>query len=82
MIELKKFKEFVEDSKTDRSIENLKLELNSKDTLKNIIKELQDIGINGKLHLKLLKILKRENQKPLENQSLRKSKIFDAPKIP
>ncbi len=62
-VELKEFKEFIEDSKTDRSIENLKLELNSKDTIKNIIKELQEIGINGKLHLKLLRRLKREVQK-------------------
>lgn len=62
-VELKEFKEFLEDSKTDRSIENLKLELNSKDTIKNILKELRDIGINGKLHLKLLRMLKREVQK-------------------
>ncbi len=59
-VELKEFEEFLESSKTDRSIENLKMELNSKDALKNIIKELQDIGINGKLHLKVLRMLKRE----------------------
>ena len=58
-VELKEFQEFIEDSKTDRSIENLKLELNSRDALKKIIKELHDIGINGKLHLKLLEMLKR-----------------------
>jgi len=62
-VELTEFKEFVEASKTGESIENLKIELNSKDALKNIIKELQDIGINGKLHINLLKRLKREVQK-------------------
>ncbi len=62
-VELREFKGFIEDSKTDRSIENLKMELNSKDAIKNIIKELQDIGINGKLHLKLLRMFKREVQK-------------------
>ena len=58
-VELKEFKEFIEDSKADRSIENIRLELNSKDVLNKIIKELQDMGINGKLHLKLLRMLKR-----------------------
>lgn len=62
-VELKAFNEFVEDLKTDISIENLKLELNSKDTIKNIMNELKDIGINGKTPLKLLKTLKREIQK-------------------
>lgn len=60
--ELKAFKEFVNDSKTDISIENLKSELNSDDVIKNILKELRDMGINGKLHLNLLERLKREVQ--------------------
>lgn len=62
-VELKEFKEFIDDSKTGRSLENLKLELISDDTIKNIIKELHDTGINGKSSLKLLEMLKREVQK-------------------
>ncbi|MEL7669591.1 hypothetical protein [Methanobacterium sp.] len=61
--ELKDFKEFVEDSKMDSSLENLKLELNSDDTIKNILKELKDIGINGKRQLKIITMLKKEIQK-------------------
>ena len=59
-VELKSFKEFMDELEVNKSIENLKVELNSKDTIKNILKELQDIRINGKQHLKLLKMLKRE----------------------
>lgn len=61
--ELKEFKEFVEDSKTDISLENLKLELNSDSTIKNILKELKDIGINGKRQLKIITMLKKEVRK-------------------
>ena len=61
--ELREFKEFVKDSKTDTSLENLKLELNSDDTLKNILKELKDIGINGKRQLKIITMLKKEIRK-------------------
>ncbi len=61
--ELKEFKKFVEDSKADTSLENLKLELNSDNTIKNIIKELKDIGINGKRQLKIIKMLKGEVRK-------------------
>lgn len=57
--ELKDFKEFVKNSKSDRDLENLKLELNSDDTIENTIKDLKKIGINGEPQLKLLKRLKR-----------------------
>ncbi len=61
--ELQEFKEFIEDSKTDTSLENLKLELNSDDAIKNILKELKDIGINGKRQLKIITMLKKEIRK-------------------
>ena len=61
--ELKEYKEFVKDSKTDISLENLKLELNSNDTTKNILKELKNIGINGKHQLKLITMLEKEVRK-------------------
>ena len=61
--ELREFKEFVKDSNTDISLENLKLELNSNDTTKNILKELKNIGINGKHQLKLITMLKKEVRK-------------------
>lgn len=57
--ELNEFKRYVKESKTDINIENMKLELKSKDTLKNIIKELESMGINGEPHLKLLKMIKK-----------------------
>lgn len=57
--ELKEFKRYVKESKTDINIENMKLELKSKDTLKNIIKELESMGINGETPLKLLKMIKK-----------------------
>ncbi len=57
--ELKDFKEFVKNSKSDRDLENLRLELNSDDVIKNTLKDLKKIGIDGKPHLKLLKRLKR-----------------------
>ena len=61
--ELKDFKGVISDLKTNISLENLKLELNSDDAIKNILKELKNIGINGKRQLKLLKMLKKEVQK-------------------
>ena len=57
--ELKNFKNFIEESKTDRNIENLKLELNSDDALKSIVKELESIGINSKGPLNILEQLKK-----------------------
>ena len=57
--ELKDFKIYVEESKTDRNIENLKLELKSEDECKNVLNELESIGINGKPPLKLLKKIKK-----------------------
>lgn len=61
--ELKDFKGFVENSKIDTSLENLKLELNSDDAIKNIIKKLKDIGINGNRQLKIISMLKKEVRK-------------------
>lgn len=60
-IELGAFKEFIKDSKTDICVENLKLELNSDDTIKSLLKDLQSIGIDGKGPLRLLKMLKKLN---------------------
>jgi len=57
--ELKYFKDYVEDSKIDRNIENLKLELKSNEACKNILNELESIGINGSKHLELLKKIKK-----------------------
>ena len=57
------FKGFIDNSKTDTSLETFKSELNSDDAIKNIIKELKDIGINGKRQLKIINILKKEVQK-------------------
>lgn len=61
--ELEEFKGLVKDSKTDTDLENLKLELNSDDPIKNILKELKDIGINGKRQLKIIEMLKKEVRK-------------------
>lgn len=61
--ELEDFKRFVKNSKTDISLEDLKLKLNSDNTIKNIIKELKGIGINGKHQLKLITMLKKEVRK-------------------
>ncbi|MGB9978208.1 hypothetical protein [Methanobacterium sp.] len=61
--ELKDFKGLIKDSKTDRFLENLKLELNSENAIKNILKELKDIGINGKRQLKIITMLKKEVRK-------------------
>jgi hypothetical protein len=58
--ELNDFKKYIEDSKTDRNIENIKLELNSDDTLKNTIKDLESIGINGRGPLKILERIKKD----------------------
>ena len=57
--ELNCFKGYVKDSKIDRNIENLKLELRSDDALKNILKELESIGINGSKQLELLEKIKK-----------------------
>ena len=57
--ELENFKNFVEGSKTDRSIENIKLELKSDEELKNTLKDLEEIGINGEITLKLLEKIKK-----------------------
>lgn len=57
--ELKDFKNFVEESRTDRDIENLKLELNSRDAIENIIKELESIGISSEGPLNILKRIKK-----------------------
>jgi len=57
------FKGFIDNSKTDTSLETFKSELNSDDAIKNIIKELKDIGINGKRQLKIINILKKEVRK-------------------
>ena len=57
--ELKYFKDYVEDSKVKSKIENLKLELESDEACKNILKELESIGINGNKQLNLLKKIKK-----------------------
>ncbi len=57
--ELENFKNFVEGSKTDRSIENIKLELKSDEELKNTLIDLEEIGINGEITLKLLEKIKK-----------------------
>lgn len=57
--ELENFKNFVECSKTDRTIENLKLGLKSDEELKNTLKDLESIGINGEIPLKLLEKIKK-----------------------
>jgi len=57
--EFEEFKNYVKESKDDRNIENLKLELESDDALKSALKELESIGIDGTNHLKLLEKIKR-----------------------
>jgi hypothetical protein len=57
--ELKDFKNYIEESKADRNIETLKLELKSDDTLKNTLKDLESIGIDGRGPLELLKKIKK-----------------------
>ena len=56
--ELPDFKNFLDNSNTDISIENLRTELNSDEAIKNVLKELEDIGLDGRAPLKLLKTLK------------------------
>lgn len=55
------FKRFLEHSKLTRSIENLRTQLNSDNAIKNVLKELEDIGLDGRPSLKLLKIIKKLN---------------------
>lgn len=56
--ELEDFKNYLEYAKTDISIEELRSELNSDTAIKNVLKELKSIGLNGKASLELLKRLK------------------------
>lgn len=57
--EFKEFKNYVKESKDDRNIEELKLKLKSDDALKNTLKELDSIGIDGTKQLKLLERIKK-----------------------
>lgn len=57
--QIKDFKEFIDDSKFSRNLEDLKIELNSDNSTKEIIKELESIGIDGKGPLKLLEKIKK-----------------------
>jgi hypothetical protein len=56
--ELKDFKKILNNWKTDKTIENLRCRLNSDDVIKNTLKELDKIGLDGRLPLKLLKMIK------------------------
>ncbi len=58
--ELEDFKNFLDNSKITIIIESLKNELNSDDATKNILKELKDIGLNGRESLKILEMLKKQ----------------------
>lgn len=58
--ELEDFKNYLDDSKTRRSIENLRTMLNSNEAIKNILKELNDIGLDGTISLYILEMLKKQ----------------------
>ncbi len=53
--ELIDFKRFLKNSKMDINIQNLRSRLKSDDAIKKVIKELDDIGLDGRAPLKLLK---------------------------
>ncbi len=56
--ELNDFKNYLDYTKTDINIEDLRSKLNSDNAIKNILKELESIGLDGQASLKLLKRLK------------------------
>lgn len=57
--ELADFKKFLKNSKMDINIEKMRSMLNSDDDIKKIIKELDEIGLDGRASLKLLDMLKK-----------------------
>jgi len=58
--ELTNFKRFLKYSKMDITIENLRYRLNSNDTIKKLLQELDKIGLDGRVSLKLLEVIKKQ----------------------
>ncbi|MGB9937286.1 MAG: hypothetical protein ACPK7O_06155 [Methanobacterium sp.] len=57
--ELKEFKKYVDEVKDQKTVEDIKIELNSNNAVKETIKDLESIGIDGKGPSIILKIAKR-----------------------